>query len=74
VDRRGRHRFELHVPDFETRRVNFTFRWVPDEHVRSFASLSARARDDVRRYVRELAAGSPFFARQLAAESPAGAE
>jgi len=71
----ARHRAQLerHEPfrDFETRRVNFTFRWVPDEHVRAFASLSARARNDVRRYVRELAAGSPFFARQLAAEPAA---
>jgi alkylated DNA repair dioxygenase AlkB len=72
VDRRGGHRFELHVPDFETRRVNFTFRFVPDQHVRPFAGLSTRAREDVRRYVRELAAGSPFFARQLAAESASG--
>jgi DNA oxidative demethylase len=73
VDRRGGHRFELRVPDFETRRVNFTFRYVPVEHVRPFAALSARTRADVRGYVRELARGSPFFARQLAAE-PAAAE
>jgi DNA oxidative demethylase len=69
VDRRGGHRFELCVRDFETRRVNFTFRYVPEEHVLPFARLSSRARDDVRGYVCELATGSSFFARQLAAES-----
>jgi DNA oxidative demethylase len=68
VDRRGGHRFELRVPDFETRRVNFTFRYVPDEHVQPFARLSPRARDDVREYVRTLAAESSFFARQLEQE------
>ena len=72
VDRRGGHRFELCVPDFETRRVNFTFRYVPTEHVRPFAELSPGARDDVRRYVRKLAEGSAFFARELAAESASG--
>jgi DNA oxidative demethylase len=50
---------------FRTRRVNFTFRYVPDEHVTSFAKLPPAARDDVRDYVAELAAHSPFFAKAL---------
>jgi len=55
------------VPGFETRRVNFTFRWVPDEHIAPFAKLAAAAQRDVRGYVAELARGSAFFARELAA-------
>jgi len=51
---------------FRTRRVNFTFRYVPDEHVTPFAQLPAEARDDVRDYVSELAAHSPLFAKALA--------
>jgi alkylated DNA repair protein (DNA oxidative demethylase) len=51
---------------FRTRRVNFTFRYVPDEHVTPYAQLPAAARDDVRDYVTELAAHSPFFAKALA--------
>lgn len=56
------------IAGFRTRRVNFTFRYVPDEHVVAFSRLPARARDDVRGYVTTLAQTSPFFAAALAAE------
>jgi len=59
------------IDGFRTRRVNFTFRYVPDEHVIPFAQLPARERDDVRDYVATLAQSSPFFKAALAAE-PAG--
>jgi alkylated DNA repair dioxygenase AlkB len=59
------------IEGFRTRRVNFTFRYVPDEHVVPFAELSPEARDDVRDYVATLAARSPFFAQALASERPA---
>lgn len=55
------------LQDFRTRRVNFTFRFVPEAHVTPFAELSERAREDVRPYVEELARGSEFFAKALAA-------
>lgn len=57
------------IDGFRTRRINFTFRYVPDEHVVPFARLPAAARDDVRDYVATLAASSPFFANALAGES-----
>jgi alkylated DNA repair dioxygenase AlkB len=65
-----KHHLELPpaIESFRTRRVNFTFRYVPDEHVTPFAELPPRARDDVRDYVATLAAGSPFFAAALASE------
>ena len=66
VETKGDHRFELRVRDFETRRVNFTFRYVPDEHVTPFAQLPAEARADVLGYLQELAKHAPFFARALA--------
>jgi len=66
VDSRAGRRFDVQVPDFETRRVNFTFRYVPDEHVVPFRSLSAPAQRDVEGYVGELAKHSPFFAAALA--------
>lgn len=56
------------IEGFRTRRVNFTFRYVPDEHVVPFAELPPAARDDVRDYVTTLAGGSPFFAQALASE------
>lgn len=65
VDRRDGVHFDVDVPGFDTRRVNLTFRWVPDEHIVRFRNLSPRAREDVRRYVEELARHSPFFAREL---------
>jgi alkylated DNA repair dioxygenase AlkB len=66
VDRRAGTRFSLQVPGFQTRRVNFTFRFVPDAHVTRFGELEPQAREDVRPYVEELAKHSEFFARELA--------
>jgi hypothetical protein len=54
------------IEGFRTRRVNFTFRYVPDEHVTPFAQLPAVAREDVRDYMAELAQHSPYFAKSLA--------
>jgi hypothetical protein len=70
VDARDGHTFALQVADFETRRVNFTFRYVPEAHVQRFAELSAQARADVAGYMATLAQHSPFFARELAAAAP----
>lgn len=56
------------IAGFRTRRVNFTFRYVPDEHVVPFAKLPQRARDDVRDYVATLAESSAFFKAALASE------
>lgn len=66
VDRRGGYLFKLNVEAFETRRVNFTFRYVPDEHVVPFAALPRASADDVRGYMHRLARHSEYFARQLA--------
>ena len=62
-------KLELELPPqidgFRTRRVNFTFRYVPDEHVTPFAQLPPRAREDIREYVAQLAGSSRFFASAL---------
>ena len=58
------------IAGFRTRRVNFTFRYVPDEHVTPFAGLPPGARDDIRDYVTTLAGSSAFFAAALASERP----
>jgi DNA oxidative demethylase len=70
VEDKGGHRFRVPVPGFVTRRVNLTFRFVPDEHVVRFADLPAPARADVEEYLRTLAAHSGFFAAELAAAPP----
>jgi DNA oxidative demethylase len=56
------------IDGFRTRRVNFTFRHVPPEHIAPFAALGERARGDVRDYVATLAEASPFWAAALAEE------
>jgi len=42
------------IEGFRTRRINFTFRYVPTEHVITFGKLGAEAREDVRGYVEQL--------------------
>lgn len=66
VDDKGRLDLPPKIAGFRTRRVNFTFRYVPDEHVVPFARLPAGAKADVRDYVAELAKSSAFFANALA--------
>jgi alkylated DNA repair protein (DNA oxidative demethylase) len=66
VDTRGDVRLPPEMPDFRTRRVNFTFRHVPDEHVAAFRDLAPAARERVRGYVERLAESSPFFRDELA--------
>lgn len=53
--------FELNTPDFETRRLNFTFRYVPDDHVQPLKRFPVEKREDVLPYVQELARRSEFF-------------
>ena len=67
VDKRAGAFLPPEIVDFKTRRINFTFRFVPPKHVIPFAKLGATAREDVRGYVEELAKSSAFFARALGA-------
>ena len=57
------------IQGFRTRRINFTFRYVPDEHVVPYPRLPLVVRDDIRDYVTTLARSSAFFATALATES-----
>jgi DNA oxidative demethylase len=65
VDRREGVSLPPALEDFRTRRVNFTFRYVPDQDVVPFSALSARPRARVEGYVRTLAERSEFFRHQL---------
>ncbi|NUN05139.1 MAG: alpha-ketoglutarate-dependent dioxygenase AlkB [Bdellovibrio sp.] len=53
------------ITNFETRRINFTFRYVPDEHIAPFQKLSPEAQEDVQGYMEKLAQKSEFFKKQL---------
>jgi alkylated DNA repair dioxygenase AlkB len=65
VDRRKGVELPPAIDGFRTRRINFTFRFVPPEHVTPFEALSEGAKNDVREYVELLARQSPFFATSL---------
>lgn len=67
VDKRAGFALPPEVEGFRTRRINFTFRYVPVEHVIPFAKLGKEAREDVRGYVEQLAPSSEFFSAALAA-------
>jgi hypothetical protein len=49
------------IDGFRTRRVNFTFRYVPDRHIVPFRQLGPEAQGDVRGYVERLAENVPHF-------------
>jgi alkylated DNA repair protein (DNA oxidative demethylase) len=68
--------FSLATKNFTTRRLNLTFRYVPDEHVAPLQRLPRTAQEDIAVYVQELAQYSEFwkqeFAKTLAAAPPSG--
>lgn len=71
VENKKSHAFKLPVEGFETRRINFTFRYVPEEHILPWHKLPETARQDTRGYMELLAKRSPFFAEAVArAEAP----
>lgn len=67
VDKREKLTLPPEIEGFRTRRINFTFRYVPNEHVIPFAKLGKQAREDVRGYMQELAQNSAFFRKAVAA-------
>ncbi|MGA9522230.1 MAG: alpha-ketoglutarate-dependent dioxygenase AlkB [Myxococcaceae bacterium] len=69
VDTRAGHELPPPMPDFHTRRVNLTFRFVPPTDIVPFASLPAEAREDVRGYVEQLARHKAFWRSQLESEA-----
>lgn len=68
VEKRGGHHFPISVEGFSTRRVNFTFRYVPREHILPWSKLPAPAREDTFEYMRELSRHSEFFRSQIPAD------
>jgi len=71
VEKKEKQIFPLNeIDNFETRRINFTFRYVPDEHIVTFPHLSAEAQEDVLGYMEKLSTRSEFFKEQLRISSP----
>lgn len=53
------------IDGFETRRINFTFRYVPEEHVYPLAQIPKELQDDIRPYLETLAIHSPYYKKLL---------
>lgn len=49
------------IPSFETRRINLTFRYVPNEFIIPFCKLPKPLKDDILPYIIELGQYSTFF-------------
>lgn len=58
-------RLATRLANFELRRVSVSFRYVPEDLIMDFADLPESKRDQVREYVRELAAESEHWERQF---------
>src|SRR5262249_49518618 len=61
VDRKEKVKFELQIPNFEVRRINFTFRYVPDIHILSLKDFPKEKLEDIEPYIKKLAEHSKFF-------------
>lgn len=57
--------FKLNVENFETRRINFTFRYVPEEHIIAYKNLPAPQKSDIQGYMQLLAQHSAHFQTAL---------
>ena len=55
----------LNTTHFETRRINFTFRYVPTEHIKPLSRLPENLKNDVSTYVNQLAINSSFWRDSL---------
>lgn len=57
---------KLRLSDFRTRRINLTFRYVPDEHIQPLFKFPKDLQLDVKDYVSELAKNSEYWQKQIA--------
>jgi alkylated DNA repair protein (DNA oxidative demethylase) len=51
------------IEGFQTRRINFTFRYVPEEHIYPFHKLPLAVQEDILPYIETLSLHSPFFSK-----------
>jgi alkylated DNA repair protein (DNA oxidative demethylase) len=49
------------IQGFQTRRINFTFRYVPQEHIYDYSKIPEKLQRDILPYIQELSLHSTFF-------------
>lgn len=65
VEDKGINFNELNTTNFETRRINFTFRYVPTEHIKPYSRLPDNLKQDIKDYVQELSLKSHFWKTEI---------
>ena len=65
VENKGTEFKNLNTTGFETRRINFTFRYVPQEHIQPYRDLPENLRADLKDYVTQLALHSKYWHTSL---------
>ncbi|MGZ3789914.1 MAG: alpha-ketoglutarate-dependent dioxygenase AlkB [Bacteriovorax sp.] len=65
VENKHKMAFDLNVEHFETRRINFTFRYVPKEHILEYQALPPELQEDIAPYMLDLARHSKHFHQAL---------
>ncbi|HLW56433.1 MAG TPA: alpha-ketoglutarate-dependent dioxygenase AlkB [Bacteriovoracaceae bacterium] len=53
------------IEGFRTRRINFTFRYVPEKHIISFKELPPHLQEDIIPYIQTLAKSSAYYSKLL---------
>lgn len=53
------------IEGFQTRRINFTFRYVPEEHIYPLEQLPLPQKNDITQYLQTLAIHSPYYRKLL---------
>lgn len=65
VEKKKSKPFNDHLDNYETRRINLTFRYVPDEYIYPLENFPKEKIEDIRPYLKELAKHSPFWREKL---------
>ena len=55
----------IEIENFETRRINLTFRYVPDQHIKTLKQFPKALQKDLNAYVTKLSESSNFWKKSL---------
>ena len=53
--------FEDHLHNYKTRRINLTFRYVPEESIIPYEQIPKEKKEDIKPYIEQLSINSNFF-------------
>jgi len=65
VENKRKEKLGPHINGFNTRRINFTFRYVPEEHIYPLDQIPLPQRQDISPYLETLAQHSAYFKKLI---------